>query len=92
LSEEETREEAQIRESVESVGGWLAPLLVTAYIIGITFIVYNVVGVRPTTWEYGVLPYIPARSTFSTQSPPVGVPPLQVEYPQGTSGGANVRR
>lgn len=63
------------------VGGWLAPLLVTGWMLIWVFVIYWLIGDRPTDWNYGVTPYVPGESVFSTEHPPKGKAPAQVIIP-----------
>lgn len=63
------------------VGGWLAPLIVTAWMLSWVLMIYWLVGDRPVDWNYGVTPYVPGESVFSTEHPPKGEAPGQVTLP-----------
>lgn len=63
------------------VGGWLAPLLVTVWMLVWVLMIYRLVGDRPSDWNYGVTPYVPGESVFSTEHPPKGDAPEQVTLP-----------
>ena len=74
------------------VGGWISPILVAAFTILWCFLAYWLIGDRPREWQYGVMPYVPGESVFSSETPPSGTPPKQVILPNITPGGNNARR
>ncbi|MBI2842321.1 MAG: hypothetical protein HYX78_02870 [Armatimonadetes bacterium] len=61
------------------VGGWISPILVVAFTILWTLLIYALIGDRPRDWQFGVTPYVPAESIFSIEQPPPAAPPNQVE-------------
>ena len=69
-----------ITDAPRSVGGWFAPKLVVAFIILWSLLIYALIGDRPSDWQYGVFPYVPGQSIFSTSRVP-STPPKQVELP-----------
>lgn len=64
------------------VGGWISPLFVAGFTLFWCLIIYLLIGNRPVVWKYGVVPYVPAQSVISSEVPPPGPPPKQVELPQ----------
>ena len=73
------------------VGGWLAAILAAAGTLVWCLLIYFLLKDRPRDWQYGVTPYVPGQSAFSTQARPAGVTPKQVVLPQKNTGGANAK-
>jgi len=69
------------------VGGWMSPILVTLFTIIWALLIYRLIGDRPTDWKYGIAPYVPGQSIFTSQPVQKGTPPKQVEYPGQKPGG-----
>lgn len=74
------------------VGGWLAPLLVAGGTLAWVFLIYFLIGDRPTDWKYGVVPYVPGESIFSIRPQPKGIVPPQVTLPDDTKEEFDVER
>jgi hypothetical protein len=72
------------------VGGWLAPMLVTAFTLGWLLFIYYMVPEIPSNWKYHVVPYVPGQSVISTEQPKNNDRP-QVELPTAIPGGSNAR-
>lgn len=83
---EEPREHESPRFQKWWVGGWLAPILVTLGTLAWCFLIYGLIGDRPRNWEYGVTPYVPGESIFSTEPVPAGPVPREVELPNEEPG------
>ena len=66
------------------VGGWLSPIIVAALTLIWCFLIWWLIKDRPTNWNYGVTPYVPAESALSSQEPKAGSPPKQIEMPVNT--------
>jgi len=64
------------------VGSWLAPVLVVSFLILWHLLAHSLIPNLPRTWQYGVTPYVPGESVFSTQQPPRGPAPKQVVLPK----------
>lgn len=69
------------------VGGYLAPVLAAAFTIGWALIIYGLIGERTRTWQYAPGPYVPGEAISTTQLPPRGLAPPQVELPNAMQGG-----
>ncbi len=74
------------------VGGWLAPLLVTAGTLIWVFLIYWLIGDRETVWKYGVVPYVPGSSIFAIEGPDRGEVPPKVMLPEDDSEDMNAER
>jgi len=74
------------------VGGWFAPLAVTAFTLLWCLVIYLLIGNRPVTWQYGVAPYVPGQSVLSSERKPEGAVPNQVVLPEEDRGGGDARR
>ena len=72
-----------------SVGGWLAPIIVTLFTIIWCLMIYKLIGDRPVDWKYGVTAYIPGQSMISTQQAPKGIAPKQIEMPSAARNRQN---
>ena len=74
------------------VGGWFAPLAVTAFTLLWCLVIYLLIGDRPVSWRYGAAPYVPAESVLSSEGKPAGAVPNQVVLPEEDRGGRNAKR
>lgn len=74
------------------VGGWIWPIGVALATLVWVALHFLLIGVRPTTWQFGTVPYIPASSVFTIETPPPGPVPNQVILPEKEPGGANATR
>jgi hypothetical protein len=66
---------------VGGIGGWTAPLLAAGFTVLWSLLIFFLIGERPTTWKFGVVPYVPAQSILSSQAEPRGKVPKQIEFP-----------
>ena len=74
------------------VGGWLTAILAAAGTLIWCFLIYFLIRDRVPGWQYGVTPYVPGESAFSTEARPHGAVPRQVVLPERTTGGADAKR
>lgn len=74
------------------VGGWLSPILVTAFTLLWVFLIYWLIGDRPRDWQYGTMPYVPGESIFAIEPAAPGQAPPQIVLPKETPGGPNENR
>lgn len=86
---EEVRESPRFRQWW--VGTWFAPLLVSVGMLLWCVLAYLFIGDRPRDWNYGVLPYVPGQSIFSTNRVPHGATPNQVALPEDASDVENAK-
>ncbi|MHB1458659.1 MAG: hypothetical protein ACYC0V_17260 [Armatimonadota bacterium] len=85
----QTYDEPSTKQQTDSVGGWLAPVIVTLFTIIWCLMIYKLIGDRPVDWKYGVTPYIPGQSMISTQQAPKGIAPKQIEMPSAARNRQN---
>ncbi|HEX3000560.1 MAG TPA: hypothetical protein VHR86_10045 [Armatimonadota bacterium] len=63
------------------MGTWAVPILVILFTLVWCLGIYGLIPNRAGDWQYGVFPYIPAQSFFTTRELHRQAPPSQVEYP-----------
>lgn len=85
----QANKEPTSKPHLESVGGWLAPVIVTLFTLIWVMLIYGLIGDRPVDWKYGVTPYIPGQSIISTQQAPKGIAPKQIEIPSAARNRQN---
>lgn len=85
----EAENKPAIKPQSDSVGGWLAPIIVTLFTIFWCLMIYKLIGDRPVDWKYGVTPYIPGQSIISTQQAPKEIAPRQIELPSAVRNRKN---
>lgn len=66
---------------------WRVPIGISAAIVAWGLLIYAAVGNRPRNWAYGVLPYVPGESYYSSQRPARRLPPKQVDLAPVIPGG-----
>jgi hypothetical protein len=89
LKHESQQDEQGIRHPTWWTGGVITPVLAILFTIFWTLAFYWLVGDRGTDWKYGVLPFVPAESSYSNRPFPTGPAKRQVELPIPQPGGAN---
>lgn len=78
------------------VGGWISPIIATAFTILWVLVIYMAIGNREArrTWQYGTVPFVPGQSVLTVEPVAPGPPPNQVDLPSPQStqtGGSNAR-
>jgi hypothetical protein len=69
------------------VGRWLSPIIVAAFTIFWTLLIFALIGNRARTWQYGTVPYVPGQTIFSSNPVSTANPPKQVVLPERAPGG-----
>lgn len=62
-------------------GSWYFPVAAAAFTVLWGLLIYSLIGNRPTVWQYGVVPFVPAESFLSSQEPDGTKAPKQVILP-----------
>lgn len=87
-SEQQRRGDRSEEASRWWAGGYITPILVVLFTIFWPLMAYWLIGTRARNWEYGVVPYVPAQSAFTSRPAPSGSVPRQVELPVRSGGPA----
>lgn len=92
-SEQEHPKVSMDKQEVERhnwwIGGWISPILAAAFTAFWGLMIYALIGERPTHWQYGVVPYVPAQSYLISKEPGAGRLPKQIQLPPRSTNGNN---
>ena len=59
---------------------WLLPFVLTLGLVLWGLVIYVAIPEKPRAWAYGTLPYVPGEFYSSTERPPPGEVPPQIEF------------